>query len=367
LHPTRCVNNSMKLKEWTKMEESENDSIRTVALVTLSALTLLYAGFQTFKGYYIDLGFINSLVLSIILTLAMFVLSMSMRHELKTGGNPSRLVLSLILYGLAALFSFFGNYNSFYTAFMRDSVIRNELQEKLIILEEQKASVAKVLADPVAEKRRNELEALVDQLKTQIQSAFEPGLGTKAQEILARIERLLGTQLTRLKPGDNSPQQLKIMADQYEALVSRALKKDELLNERRYIEKTELKLELMKNIDMTLADLKSDSVLMAESSDQVREQAKKHIQTAVSLYKEVGAQLKKFDPSYSYDPGLRLKNTNVGMISFSVESTFSNLGAPQTWFAFFLSLLVELFVPGLVFALTPRGGGYTRRNVLTRI
>ena len=88
---------------------------------------------------------------------------------------------------------------------------------------------------------------------------------------------------------------------------------------------------------------------------------------AVSLYKEVGAQLKKFDYSYSYDPNLRLKNTNVGMISFSVESSVSNLGAPQTWFAFFLSFLIELFVPGLVFALTPKGGGYTKKNILTRI
>ena len=349
------------------MDDSENDNILTIALVTLSALTLTYAGFQTFKGYYIDLGFVNSLILSIILTLAMFVLSMSMRHELKKGGNHSKLILSLTLYGLAALFSFFGNYNSFYTAFMRDSVIRNELQEKLIILEEQKAAVAKILSDPVSEKRRNEVEALVDQLKTQIQSVFEPGLGAKAQEILARLERLLGTQLTILKPGDNSAQQLKILADQYESLIRRALTKDETLNQRQYIQKNESKLELTKNIDLILADLKSDSVLMAESSDQTREQAKKHIQMAVSLYKEVGAQLKKFDSSYSYDPNLRLKNTNVGMISFSVESSVSNLGAPQTWFAFFLSLLIELFVPGLVFALTPKGGGYTKKNILTRI
>lgn len=349
------------------MDESENDSVRAVALVVLSALTLLYAGFQTFKGYYTDLGYVNSLVLSVILTLAMFVLSMSLRHELKTGGSVSRISMALILYGFAALFSFFGNYNSFYTAFMRDSVIRNELQEKLNLLEEQKASIVTVLADPVAEKRKNELEALVEQLKTQIQSVFEPGLGSKALEILTKIEQLLGTQLTKLKPGDNSPQQLRIMADQYEALILRAFSKDVTLTERGYSEKRQLKLELLKKIDLALDDLKRDSVLMAESSDTVREQAKKHIQESVSLYKEIGAQLKKYDQSYSYDQNLRLKNTSIGMINFSVESTFSNLGAPQTWFALFLSILIEMFVPALVFALTPRSTGYTRRNQLTRI
>ena len=116
------------------MDKREEDQAKALGLIVLSALCLSYSGYQTYQGYSTDLGFTNSLVLSIILTSAMFVLSMTLRIDIKRGHSQNKIVLILSLYLVAALFSFLGNFNSFYKALMQDMVALSSLQLQRIRL-----------------------------------------------------------------------------------------------------------------------------------------------------------------------------------------------------------------------------------------
>jgi glucan phosphoethanolaminetransferase (alkaline phosphatase superfamily) len=75
----------------------EEDQAKAFGLIVLSALCLSYSGFQTYQGYSTDLGFTNSLVLSIILTFAMFLLSMTLRIDIKRGHSQNKIVPSALL------------------------------------------------------------------------------------------------------------------------------------------------------------------------------------------------------------------------------------------------------------------------------
>jgi hypothetical protein len=333
----------------------EEDQAKALGLIVLSALCLSYSGFQTYQGYSTDLGFTNSLVLSIILTSAMFVLSMTLRIDIKRGHSQNKIALVLSLYLIAALFSFLGNFNSFYKALMQDTVVREEIQEKLLIIQKVRSQVDDTVRDPQVEKMKANVNSLIEQFKSQLKNQLEPGLGNKSEALLVEIENNLGQKLTRLKGNSNSDASLDVMAEQYEVMVKRAIEKSPLIAARGGFDRDQVRLDLNKKLDIVISDLNKSAQEMTNSSNSSREIAKSAIQAAVSIYKEAGTQLKRYDKNITIDENIRLKNTNLGMISHTMSSAFSNLGNVQTWVAIILALLIELFVPALVFALTPRG------------
>jgi len=337
------------------MDKREEDQAKALGLIVLSALCLSYSGYQTYQGYSTDLGFTNSLVLSIILTSAMFVLSMTLRIDIKRGHSQNKIVLILSLYLVAALFSFLGNFNSFYKALMQDMVVREEIQEKLVIIQKVRSQVDDTVRDPQVEKMKATVNSLIEQFKSQLKNQLEPGLGNKAESILVEIENNLGQKLTRLKGNNTSDASLDLMAEQYEVMVKRAIEKSPLIAARGGFDRDQVRLELNKKLDIVISDLNKSAQVMTNSSESTRDIAKTAIQAAVSMYKEAGAQLKRYDKNIVIDENLRLKNSNLGMISHTMSSAFSNLGNVQTWVAIILALLIELFVPALVIALTPRG------------
>ncbi len=340
----------------------EEDQVKSLALIILSGLCLCYSGYQTYQGYATDLGIVNAMMLAVILTFAMLVLSMSLRIDIKRGYSQNKILFTLSLYMLAASFSFIGNFNSFYKALMQDTVVREEIQEKLLILQNTKGKLSDTFQDNEVDKMRVNTLALIDQFKSQLTNQMEPGLGDKAEDILKRIEKTLGTNLTRLKGNDKSDEALKRMADQYEELIKRALEKSPLIAARGAFEKEQMKNELGKKLDFRIAELEKASQDMTQSSNESREHAKSAIQLSVSTYKEVGAQIRRYNKEFVFNENLTLKNTNLGMISHALSSAASNLGNIQTWVAIILALLIELFVPALVFALTPRGSASYESN-----
>ena len=340
----------------------EEDQVKALALLILSGLCLAYSGYQTFQGYATDLGTLNSLMLSTILTLAMMVLSISLRIDIKRGYSQNKIMFTLALYMLVASFSFIGNFNSFYKALMQDTVVREEIQEKLIVIQNIKGKLNDTFQDNEVDKMRVKTLALIDQFKSQLTNQMEPGLGDKAEVILKQIENTLGTPLTRLKGNDKSDEALKRMADQYEELIKRALEKSPLVASRGAFEKEQIKNELNKKIDFRISELEKASQDMTQSSYETREKAKIAIQQSVSTYKEVGSQIRRYNNNFIFNENLTLKNTNLGMISHTLSSSFSNLANIQTWVAIILALLIELFVPALVFALTPRGNASHESN-----
>lgn len=337
-------------------EVTQEDQIKALSLYFLSLLTLSYCGFQTFQGYLVDMGFANALVLSTILMLAMLILSASLRVELRRGSSGNRITAIVCLYMLAASFSFIGNFNSFYNALLRDIVIRDEIQEKLVLVQEMRASANRILSDSQVQEMRLKVETDIDQFKVQVQDPLNPGLGTRANAILQQIEQTLGQQLTRLRDSDKSPAGLKRLATDYETMIRSALDKSPLIAQRGAFEKEAVLLELNQKLKLAIKDLELADQGMTSTSEEARENAKLAIQKAVATYKESGAQLRRFSQGFTFNEQVAIKNTSLGRISHSAGSAISNLNKAQTWVALVLSLLIELFVPALVFALTPRGG-----------
>jgi hypothetical protein len=299
--------------------QKQEDQVKALSLIVLSLLCLTYSGFQTFQGYSTDLGFTNSLVLSIILTFAMFVLSMTLRIDIKRGHSQNKIAFILILYFVAASFSFIGNFNSFYKALMQDTVVREEIQEKSLLLQGIRGQLNDNLKDPQVEQIKINTLSLIEQFKSQLTNQLEPGLGEKAQAILVKIENNIGQNLTRLKGNDNSDTALQKMADQYEQMIKRSMEKSPLIAARGGFEKDQIRTELDKKIDFAINDLTKSAQEMTDSSNTARNNAKLAIQSAVTVYKDVGSQIKRFNKSFSFDQNLSLKNTNLGMISHTMS------------------------------------------------
>ena len=337
----------------------EDNQIKSLALLLLSTMCLSYSGYQTFQGYQTDMGFGNALVLALILTLAMLVLSFTLRSELKGSGSERKIIGILALYMVAASFSFIGNFNSFFNALLRDTVIRDEVQEKMVLLQTMRTKANEVLTDNSVEVMRSKIIAGIDQFKSQLQNQMEPGLGSKAELVLKEIENVLGQNITRLRGNDNSEAALKAMGKQYEEMILKTLEKSPIIALRGTFEKERVKKEINQSITLHLKELDDASQKMTAADGDARDTARMAIQRSISAYKTAGAEIRRYYPEFIYNTELSLKNANLGRISHSISSAASNLANMQTWIAVILALLIELFVPALVFGLTQRGGPQT--------
>ena len=121
--------------------------------------------------------------------------------------QDDKLLGPFIVFFIVFVFSFISNTNAFYSRLIENDIVQETQNKAWLVFEKESSKAAKILDESATyqtELRRiAEVETETAKLKRQITDPLNPGRGERAQEHLQRIEELLETSLTDLRPPPN--------------------------------------------------------------------------------------------------------------------------------------------------------------------
>lgn len=167
-----------------------------VFLAILALMLISVSFYQTWKGLEQIFGG-ASLAVALVLSLLMLFLCWKLHKAKAEGGTTAGIILT---YCFIALFCFVANFNALYTRFMKTDIYTSEIRkinDKYNVLEDD---VEARLSYVIDAKSRQDVVRECKLLKIQIEDPKNKGIGTEARAIIARIEKILGKQVTILTP-----------------------------------------------------------------------------------------------------------------------------------------------------------------------
>lgn len=223
----------------------------------------------------------------------------------------------LVAYFFFSLFSFAGNFNAIYTSYQKEQLFRDELLKHKQQLNDVVSAANKALNNfsPEITEKRNRVEALTEQLMSQITDPNRPGLGKRALELIAEIEGVLGEKLTEFgtRGGD-----WKAIAERYRENIDQIARRK--LSSKDY-DKVE---ELRENTQKKSKEINNliDSVLQTTVS--VKEYGFETNLKAVNTINEIGSTIQEFinDSAVFKFEKVPFESQEIGKIAFSFKSAF---------------------------------------------
>ena len=220
-------------------------------------------------------------------------------------------------YFFISLFSFTGNFNAVYTSYQREQLFRDELLKHKQQLHDVVNSANKVLNNfsPNITENRKRLESLTEQLVRQITDPSRPGLGKRAQEIIAEIQAVLGEKLTEFgTKGANWDEIAQRYRENIDQIARRKLTSEDY-------EKIE---DVRENIEHKEKELNNliDNVLQTTVS--VKEYGFETNLKAVNTINEIGSTVQEFinDTSkFKFEP-VQFESQEIGKLAFSFKSAY---------------------------------------------
>jgi hypothetical protein len=314
----------------------------SVIVVAIASIIMLGIGFwQMWTGYAHIAGSTIAFWASLAIVIILFTTNMLFRKALADGEDKRYLRRLLLAYLLFTLVSFSGNFNAFYSFFMNDDLISNEIIEKNDRLHEIQESAKVALTD----KREVELTSQVKEKKSQLAAQFRDpqnkGIGPEANKVLKETEALLGNVFTRLS-NQNS---VEVLVTTYDGLIDDALE-TKLEKE---IPKRKERLAMIKDIDQKVSAL---APKIADGQKLPKEQGLSALLSIVELYKEIGNKTSNLIPDFKYNKELSVENQRVGTIPHSFSAAWKNSNKISTWFIALLSLFIDLGVPIFTYLIT---------------
>ncbi|WP_273396391.1 hypothetical protein [Actinobacillus porcinus] len=233
--------------------------------------------------------------------------------------NKLPVVGFLIAYFFFSLFSFAGNFNAIYTSYQEEQIYRDEMTRHKQELDDVVNAANKALNNfaPDITEKRNRIEALTEQLITQITDPNRPGLGKRALEIIAEIESVLGEKLTELgtRGGD-----WKAIAERYRENIDQIARRKITNKDYDRIEEIRDKItSKQKEAEKTINELFSGS------SDEIKEQGRQFIHKVVKLINEIGSETENFinDPAVFKFHKAVFESQEMNKITYSFKSAFT--------------------------------------------
>jgi hypothetical protein len=323
------------------MNSKSNTGI-SVLVVAVASVIMLGIGFwQMWKGYEHIAGSTIAFWASLAIVIILFFTNMLFRKAIVEGEEKSYIRRLLVAYLIFTLLSFSGNFNAFYSYFMNDDLISNEIIEKNDRLHEIQESAKVALTD----KRETELTSMIKEKKSQLAAQFRDpqnkGIGPEANKVLKETEGLLGNIFTRLSNGNS----VETLVTTYNGLIDDALE-TKLDKE---IPKRKEKQALVNDIDQKINAL---GPKIAEGQKLPKEQGLSALLAIVELYKEIGNKTSNLVTDFKYNKELAVENERIGTIPHSFSAAWKNSNKISTWFIVVLSLFIDLGVPIFTFLIT---------------
>lgn len=172
-----------------------------VIFTIIAVLASGFSGYTTYLGFSYDLPDLLCIPIALIIFFGLVALNFKIREARLTEAGLGR---ALLVFLLIFVFSFISNTNAIYTFFLQKDIVGQTQEEAWRVYDRETTKVLGALYDhrvfEDAAQRMDAIEIERKNLRTQITDPRNPGLGPKAREHLAEIEKQLGFPLTRLRP-----------------------------------------------------------------------------------------------------------------------------------------------------------------------
>ena len=325
------------------------NGLKNLMLVIFIAAACIFTCYQTYQGYKMALGTIPSLAIALLCSGILFLLALTLRARIKEGGSTLAIWAGCLIVTLVSLP---GNFNAFYTGFIRGELVKEELEEKRTALDEIYSKSQTVLADKSFTSLQSEVVALNQQLRSQIMNEGNPGLGEEAQAVISRLEDKLGDNLTPLFASSKNPEALEKLADRYEQNIASKLDARRMVLVENAEERKKAEQDNKQAYDkaITLVD-EALSSFATDKGTAAQNNAIHAIQESAKIYSRIDATSRASildSVAFEYDKKMTLKSDKIGSIDFSLNSAFSHLNHFAVWLSLFLAFFIDIGVPLVV-------------------
>ena len=223
----------------------------------------------------------------------------------------------LIAYLFFSLFSFSGNFNAIYTSYQKEQLFRDELLKHKQQLNDVVSATNKALNNfnPELTEKRNRVEALTEQLVSQISDPARPGLGKRALELIREIEGVLGERLTEFGTRGITPKELALRyQENIDQITRRKLTNKDYDKVEEIRANTEKKAKEINNL--------IDNVL--STAADVKQYGFETNLKAVNVINEMGSNTQEFinDTAIFKFEKVPFESQEIGKIAFSFKSAF---------------------------------------------
>lgn len=223
----------------------------------------------------------------------------------------------LIAYLFFSLFSFSGNFNAIYTSYQKEQLFRDELLKHKQQLNDVVSATNKALNNfnPELTEKRNRVEALTEQLVSQISDPARPGLGKRALELIREIEGVLGERLTEFGTRGIAPKELALRyQENIDQITRRKLTNKDYDKVEEIRANTEKKAKEINNL--------IDNVL--STAADVKQYGFETNLKAVNVINEIGSNTQEFinDTAIFKFEKVPFESQEIGKIAFSFKSAF---------------------------------------------
>ena len=223
----------------------------------------------------------------------------------------------LIAYFFFSLFSFAGNFNAIYTSYKKEQLFRDELLKHKQKLNDVVSATNKALNNfnPELTEKRNPVEALTEQLVSQISDPARPGLGKRALELIREIEGVLGERLTEFGTRGITPKELALRyQENIDQITRRKLTNKDYDKVEEIRANTEKKAKEINNL--------IDNVL--STAADVKQYGFETNLKAVNVINEIGSNTQEFinDTAIFKFEKVPFESQEIGKIAFSFKSAF---------------------------------------------
>jgi hypothetical protein len=180
-----------------------------IFLGILALLLISVSFYQTWLGLEQIFGH-ASIIISLALSLLLLFLCWLIR-DAKLQGKSANQVMWIYIF--IASFCFMANFNALYTRFMKTDIYSSELRsikDDFNKLENETTNCIIKSLPGARGLKGQKVEAEKKQLMSQITSPGEPGIGTRALQIIRGLEETIGKKITILEPLNNDYTDLAI-------------------------------------------------------------------------------------------------------------------------------------------------------------
>ena len=344
------------------MKEDNNDDylVQSIFLLLITVICLGVSWWSMTEGYKSFFGSYGmSAAVSTVVVLMLAALNYTLRRGLVKGIGKGSVTAILVIYLLVVMLSFSGMFNKFYSQFIGNDLVREEIDQKKDQLEALEKEGMAVLTGEEGYILRNRVPNLKDKFKTEVLSQTELGIGRNAKAILSEIQNLLGktTPFTTPPTPTRAPKELNAVIEKVWKDIDSAVNESETLKKLNAEEKFQLQQNLPAAIKKEVDNLIAvRSEIGSKSNESQRINGLAAIQSAVDTYKKYGKQIESLvkEKAFVYDKQMHVVNDRIGEIPHSYESAKRNLNKGVVWVSALIALGIDLIVPIFVFFLTPR-------------
>jgi hypothetical protein len=321
--------------------------------IALNVIAVPLSVWQTYLGYSKDVA--ESPIVAFAIAALTGILFAAMNFEIRRRILEGRsYILQLVFYSVPLLFSFFGNFNAFYSAMMRHQLYDHEIANYENVLTHTKTSAIRTL-DSLSgiQEIEGTIRARLKSLKSEYDGdGGKQGWQTQCQykwmdlRVFLESKDPLGSKMTDFNSGITESQKMVSAEKLSWEYFENAIKKN---------------MELKYRSDKLFADTTAGNILneieQARKANTLNTDGKNLLDRLVRANNMIGENTRSKAAMFAYTQLVPSEQTEIGTIKHAINSAFVKWDSPSaTLFALGISLVIDLAALVYIMVFIPFGG-----------